>query len=136
MTRYRTIARFSIQAATVVFLVVFILVVYHRLMPMNMPMDVSMPAASSCETICLLGASLNWQQTAEGAYALRVMELGMAALLSVLVITLWLKFSSVDGAQDKLIKLGLYYKYRWRLPWTSYWSDIYQQGIIPPRLYA
>lgn len=136
MILYRNIAKLSTQIATVLLLVVFLLLSYHRLMPMNMPMDVSMPAASSCETICLLGASLNWQQTAEGAYALRLVELDIAALLSVLVITLRLKFSLVDGARDKLIKLGLYYQYRWRLPWTSYWSHIYQRGIVPLRLYA
>lgn len=91
---------------------------------------------SSCEGICLLGASLNWQQTAEGVYALRVVEFNVAVLLSFVIIVFQLKFSLADIVLGQLVKLGLYYKYRWRLSWIRYWSHIYQRGIIPARLYA
>lgn len=130
MTPYRHIAQFSIKVATLVFFVVFLLVSYHRLMPMNMSMslDSSMPS-SACETICLLGTSLRWQQMAEGVYAVRVVDLGTGVLLSLAVVWLYSTVLLFD-------KLCLYAKFRWRLPWTRYWSQIYQRGIIPPRLYA
>lgn len=137
---YLQFSRSILAMAAMLVLVLFVILSYHRMMigmysqPDGM-MDMthaSQQATKDCLDLCITAASVSWTQLLGVVQQTFASTFFIVAILFAVVIT-----TALQTVQSgSLIRLLLYAKQRWKCKLFCFWTQLFSQGIIAPKLCA
>jgi hypothetical protein len=142
--QYVHMARIAVQCAAIVVLMIFLALSYQRLMnsmvhssPEHDMSAMQQTAPSECEVMCLFAAADDWMQFLQSLFVSMASVLWTVVVVFAVLLYRFVVIANNPIEPDRIRRLSLYYAHqRWKYRLWYQWHSIFQNGLLPLRLYA